>query len=373
MNRRIIIALVAALASLAIGAGAAAARQPQLHLGSVYAYSGTGAPYGVGQINGERLAVRQINAAARRSGLTVKMDSAAIDSSSDSAIAAVASMISSGAQAILGPTLSSQAAAALPPAVAAKIPSIGVTNATLSLTGLRPYVWRVSAAEDRMIRASVDVAHDELGIRTAVIVADPNNGYSAGAEQSFERAAARSGVTILAVIPCATGSDPTAALQAAAETGAQAIFSGAIGSDPQAVVTARKTLGLTQLLVGGNGFNAPDLPGTPGAAGTVVGASWNAIGANAASKRFVRSYRRAFKLAPDTFAAQGFASVELAAAAARAGKGTSAAAIQRGLGRLRRVPTVLGKITFRSGEARYPVVVQQVKGGKFVPIARRAG
>jgi hypothetical protein len=107
--------------------------------------------------------------------------------------------------------------------------------------------------------------------------------------------------------------------------------------------------------------------------GLTVAASWNGAIVHPRSRAFVRAFRKRFGAAPSAFAAQGYASVEIAAAAARTGDGTMPSQMQNGLARLGTVDTVLGPLRFsRAREARYPAAVQVVRGGRFRLLARTA-
>ena len=122
--------------------------------------------------------------------------------------------------------------------------------------------------------------------------------------------------------------------------------------------------------VGSNGFNTPVVITAAGAAanGLIVSASWNAARKDPASRAFIVSYRRKYHGdRPDAFAAQAYAGVQVLRAAVAAGNGTSATAVQRGLGRIVSTKTVLGTLRFpgSSREAVYPATVQQVAGGKL--------
>ena len=120
--------------------------------------------------------------------------------------------------------------------------------------------------------------------------------------------------------------------------------------------------------VGGNGYNTPAVITGAGAAanGLIVSASWNPAKTDPASRAFVRAYTRKYPGdQPDAFAAQAYAGVQVLRTAVAAGNGTSASAVQRGLGRLASARTVLGTIRFpgNSHEAVYPATVQQVANG----------
>jgi branched-chain amino acid transport system substrate-binding protein len=101
--------------------------------------------------------------------------------------------------------------------------------------------------------------------------------------------------------------------------------------------------------------------------GAYVGAAWNPNSDNAKSRKFVADYTAAYGSAPDLYAAQGYAAVEVLFAAVRnAGKADNEA-IRSALASTKDVDTIFGKISMTSGrEAEYAPVVQQFQDGKLV-------
>jgi ABC-type branched-subunit amino acid transport system substrate-binding protein len=122
------------------------------------------------------------------------------------------------------------------------------------------------------------------------------------------------------------------------------------------------------LRVGGNGFNSAAVVASSGAGadGLIVSGSWNINSPNAMSKKFVEAYTKANNVAPDSFAAQGYAAIQVLLAAMKKAKTASSADIQVALSRIGTVETVLGPFGFDAqNEPTYPAAVQIVQGGAF--------
>ena len=111
-----------------------------------------------------------------------------------------------------------------------------------------------------------------------------------------------------------------------------------------------------------------DMPAQAQGDGVIIAQAYSPAQPSAANQVFVKDYRAQYKKDPPQFAAQAYAGVQVLRAAVAMGKGTSATAVQRGLGRIVSTKTVLGTIRFpgSSREAAYPATVQQVAGGKLV-------
>jgi ABC-type branched-subunit amino acid transport system substrate-binding protein len=101
-----------------------------------------------------------------------------------------------------------------------------------------------------------------------------------------------------------------------------------------------------------------------------VSGSWNINTSNADSKKFVDSYTKANNAAPDAFAAQGYAAIEVLLAAMKKAKSRSSADIQIALGKIGTVRTVLGPFAYDANhEPTYPASVQIVQGGAFTLVS----
>lgn len=342
-----------------------ASSAPTIRLASIASSSGSGSAYGVNAQRGVKLAVELLGEGR------IELRAWDDQSTSDGGSAAVRGAIDWDASAVLMPTLSPVALAAAPLGTAAKVPMLGVSNATIDLVAAGDWFWRVSKSESQMVAASVD-AVARRG-QNAVLIWEPADGYSVGSRQAFVEAAAANGVTITNELAYVEGSTTASALATRAEAFAPDLLFMALRSAVAAdFLTA--TSGASAVRVGGNGFNAMPVITKAGAAsdGLIVSGSWNADEPIPMSGAFIDRYLATYGTFPDSFAAQGYASVQVLLSAARRAGGVAPVDIQRGLGLLGRVtnpvPTVLGDFGFTvDREPTYPAVVQQVRAGELVP------
>ncbi len=371
------LALIAAVLVVAQAPAAAETRTGKgpVVVGSVASLSGGAAAYGRDQARGTRLAISVLN---RRASAAARLKLVTADDRSEEAAARAAfgRLTRSGVSAIVGPTLSPVAAAADPVATKAGVPVLAATNTTLDIADL-PTVWRVSLSEEAMIPRALAAVRQQRDVRRAALLVDRADGYSRGAGEVFASAAPRAGIELTGT--AFFDSDPGSLARAIAELrasgGPQALLVAARGDAAVAALKEIRAADAGIPVVGGNGFNADEVISAAGEAaeGLIVAASWNAGIVHPGSRAFVRAFRERFGEAPSAFAAQGYASVEIAAAAARAGGGSAPSRIQAGLSRLGTVETVLGPLRFSRGrEARYPAAVQVVRDGRFRLLAQRA-
>jgi branched-chain amino acid transport system substrate-binding protein len=142
------------------------------------------------------------------------------------------------------------------------------------------------------------------------------------------------------------------------------------------IVSQARQLGIAKTvpIVGGNGFNSPALMKNAGEAaeGVIVGAAWNAASTNPLNLKFVDDYTQKYNRAPDQFAAQAFAGVQIVYQAAKAANSAdNRKAIRDAMAKIKEMDTLMGKFSFTEGrDADHTPVVQQVKGGKFAVFAQ---
>jgi branched-chain amino acid transport system substrate-binding protein len=145
------------------------------------------------------------------------------------------------------------------------------------------------------------------------------------------------------------------------------VVSALIGEAVPIVQQARE-VGITQPIVGGNGFNSPTIytQGGQAAEGIIVGSAWFIGSPIAKSKAFVDAYKKKYNADPDQFSAQAYDGMYLMATAIKNAGSTDPKAIRDALAGIKNFDGVLGKFSF--DENRNPVhtpVVLTVKGGKF--------
>ncbi len=364
-----LVALVAAACSsgdTSSPTGSTQAPAGQVLVGSIASQTGSGAPYGTGQLNGQQLALDLLGP---DTGFPLRMTNVDDTSTGGGGVAAMGTLATQGAVAVLGPTLSPVAAEADRVAQQAGMPVLAVTNTTLDIGSIGDMVWRISLSEEAMIPQAIAAARAEHGFATAALIYDSTDGYATGAAQAFRSGAARHGVTLTIDEGFAPGTGQAVpALRRAQGTNPDALFFAARSAAATELLLGAAQLELPQPKVGGNGFNAPEVLSAAGAAaeGIVVAASWNIDVSYPASEAFEQAYRDRYGNDPDAFAAQGYAGIQVLLAALAASGEASRGGVQAGLEAIGTIDTVLGPLSFDGREAVYPAAVQVVQDGRFV-------
>jgi len=278
-----------------------------LRIGSVGSLTGSAEPYGASQQRGTELAVtlETIPDTIR------SVDLLPLDDGSDPQTGAevFSELIAQGVSVILGPTLSPVAEVADPLAQSVGVPVLAVTNTTLDIGAIGDGVWRVTLSESRMLPQGIAAIQELEGVTSAALVYDTSDDYSRGAAAAFRAGASAEGLELVAEVGFDPGADPgpdyRQVLTDAANSGADALLFAARSTPAVELLRAAETLGITQVLLGSNGFNAPEVLDAAGSAseGLIVVAAWNPDLDESASKAFVDAYQERHGTEPDAFAA----------------------------------------------------------------------
>jgi branched-chain amino acid transport system substrate-binding protein len=358
--------LLAAIATPALSAG--------IKIGFVFSMTGGAAVYGSSQKEGTSLAIDQINAAAGSSGLQiipVFEDDASVPQQGTN----VFNKLINGDKVslIIGPTLSNTAKITDPIAQKAGVPVLAVSNTISGITEIGDYIFRDSLTENVVIPQTVKVAKEKLGLKKVAILYGNDDAMTKATYEVFKKNLQASGVQILSEQVFAKGDrDFSPQLTQIKSQNPDAIICAALAEEASGIASQARQLGIpkTVRIIGGNGLNSPGLIKNAGdaAEGIIVGAAWNITSTAPLNVKFVNDYTNKYKHAPDQFAAQAYAGVYIVYQAAKAsGGGADRKALRDALVKIKNIDTVLGRFSFTTGrDADHTVIVQEVKGGKFV-------
>jgi branched-chain amino acid transport system substrate-binding protein len=138
-----------------------------------------------------------------------------------------------------------------------------------------------------------------------------------------------------------------------------------------AVVKQFRDAGLTGPIIGGDGYDTPDLVTVAGPAAENVYFTTHALidaqGGTEGIKKFIAAYNKEYGHDPENaFAALGYDATKLMADAIQRAGSTDAAAIKKAIQETKNFPGITGSITF--GDSRVPqkgVTIIAIKDGKF--------
>ena len=341
-------------------------------IGALLGLSGDAAVYGVAQKKGIELAVSEVNSSnylvGKRELLLVVADGG---STGDSAAAAITALISNNkVAAIIGPTLSAQAFKADPIAQKNGIPVVAVSNTVPGITAMGDYIFRCSLPESTVIGGTIKAAASQLRTVSVAYLWGRDDDYTRAGYQAFRDAVAKNGLQELADEIFTRGdTDFKPQLKRIIAYKPDAILVSALAREASPIIIQARALGYSGLIIGGNGFNSPDLIKQAGsdAEGVMAGTAWNIGNTNPRNLAFTSAFQKSYGAKPDQFAAQAYTGAWLIANAVRTARSGEPAAIRNGLAEIVNFTTPLGSFSFDgSREPVHPSIVQVIRNGKFV-------
>ncbi|QTX05779.1 ABC transporter substrate-binding protein [Agromyces archimandritae] len=348
------------------GTGAECTIEAAVPIGAAFSLTGAAAQYGESQKNALELAADELNATG---GVTYELAIEDDETDPKQAIQLFDGFVADGTSIVLGPTLSNTAKQADPVAQDGGLPVLGISNTAGGITEIGDYIFRDSLTEEAVIPQTVAAATEKYGLKNVVVMYSNDDAFTESGYQAFADALESEGVEVAETITFSKAdTDFRALLDKAKGHNPDAIVVSALVEAAVPLVTQARELGIEQPIIGGNGFNAPALIEGAGdaAEGVVVGAAWNSASDNEQNLAFIDAYTEKFGKAPDQFAAQAYAGLQIIDAAVRANCSGERDDIKDGLTGISDVPTVLGDVSLdENRDAVHEALVQIVEGGKF--------
>lgn len=343
-----------------------------IHMGAIFALTGTGSIFGTQQKNGAELAVEEINKAGGIKDRQIELRVLDEASVKEQAINNMQKLVTDRkVLVVLGPTFSGNGQAAAPIANSAKVPNLGVSwAAPTGTTDVGPYVWRVNLTDGQNIPAAVEAAKKKFGFETAGLFFGSDDAFTKAGGDTFKEAAEASDIDLTATETFAqTDQDFSSQLTKIKAKNPDVLFISATGAATATIISQARRLGLRMPVIGGNGFNSPTVPKNAGAAadGVIVAAAWNTAsgGDNPTNKKFIDAFTAKYGSPPDQFAAQAYTAVYVVKKAIEEG-GASREGIIAGFKKIEDLDTPLGAFSFTdSRDAKQEPVILTIKNGKY--------
>jgi len=335
-------------------------------LGAALSLTGAAASYGESQQNGLKLALKDLNA---KKG--VKYDLKIEDDGTDpkQAIGVFEKFVADNTSAVIGPTLSNTAFQAQPIAQDAGMPVLAISNTAAGITAQGDYIFRDSLTEGQVIPQTIKAAADKFDLKKVVVMYSNDDAFTESGYKVMADSLKKEGIDAVDTLKFSkSDTDFRSLLTAAKEKKPDAIVVSALIEAAIPLVTQARELGITVPIIGGNGFNNPQLmkDAGPAAEGVVVGAAWNSASESPENTAFMKAYEDEYGSGPDQFAAQAYTGLLVLDHAVRANCSGERADIQKGLNEVKDLKTPLGSLTInKDRDAEHNAVVQIVKDGKF--------
>lgn len=347
----------------------ASAASTEIVIGHFASMTGNTAHFGQDTDKAIRLAVDEANAAGGVLGKKVRV--VTLDDRGDSAEAAsaVTRLIDvEHVSALLGEVASSLSLSGGRIAQRRQIPMISPSSTNPKVTEVGNFVFRVCFLDPFQGKVMATFARNDLKLDKVAILKDVKNDYSIGLADAFKQAYTKMGGTIVAEQSYSAGdTDFSAQVTAIKSTGAQALYVPGYYSEVGAIARTAERLGVKVPLMGGDGWDAPDLFKIGGAAleGSYFSNHFALDVATPKAQKFVGDFTKKYGQAPTGLGALGYdAAGVLLDAMKRAGK-TDAAPLRDAIAATKGFEGVSGTITIDAGRnAEKSAVVIKIADGK---------
>ncbi len=328
--------------------------------------TGQTASFGQSTKNGVQLAVDEINAAGGVDGKKIEL--VIEDDQGQTAIAktVISKLINQDkVQAVIGEVASSNSLAAAPVAQESKIPMITPSSTNPKVTEVGDYISRVCFIDPFQGSVMAKFATNTLKAKTAAIIGDVNADYSKGLTQFFEEEFTKLGGKIVAKESYAqTDPDFKGQLTKIRQLNPDVIYIPGYYGQVGILAKQARELGMNQPLLGGDGWDSPELWKLGGDAlkNAYISNHYSAENPAPEIQNFVKNYTAKFGAAPDSLAALAYdAAKVLADAIKRAGGAGDSAKLKDAINATKNFAGVTGAITLDANRnAVKPAVVLEL-------------
>ncbi|MBC9718775.1 ABC transporter substrate-binding protein [Streptomyces sp. TRM66268-LWL] len=378
--RRVLPLLAAvALTVTACGGEAGSDGGGEIKLGFIESLSGNYAPLGTEAAKTVELAVEQINAAGGIDGRKIKLTTLDDKTAPDQAVVHFNKLKDQGVDAIIGSTFSNCALAVEPLAEREKIPYISLAPADEQVDPVRPHTFVVPATSSKYAESMLRYFQAEKITKIAVAY-DTKSAYAQAGFAGMQKYASKYGVQLVQTERYETNaSDFSSVFTHVRGSGAQALAVWASGAPGVTIAKQYASAGLDMPLVM-TASQASKLwlqPTGAAAEGVFVQSAVGVVGDELPDgklkdviDKMADPFEKKYGYEPPQFAMDGYAGVQLIAAAFEKAGGTDKAKVRDALESMDLV-TPTGRYKYsaddHSGLNVVNISMNQVKNGKLVP------
>lgn len=272
--------------------------------------------FGEEQVNGAKVAEKLLNEKGGVGGTPIRLAFQDTGGDEAGAINAFQNLITRDkVVAIIGPTLSQQAFAANPIANQAKVPVVGPSNTAKGIAQIGEYVSRISAPMTLVAPNALKRALKlNPNVKNVAVVYAQDDAFNVSETGIFQEAIKSMGLNIATIQKTSVkDTDFTTQVTAILGAGVDMVVMSCLAADGGNMVKQLRQLGYEGLIVGGNGFNSPNMYPVCGqeCTGVIVAQAYSPKADNAENKAFSAAFKDMFKKDPAQFSAQAYTSVKV--------------------------------------------------------------
>lgn len=311
--------------------------------------TGQTSAFGQSSKNGAQLAVDEINAAGGVVGKKLEMVIEDDQGRPEQAKTVVSKLINQDkVQIILGEAASTNSLAAAPVAQEAKIPMITHASTNEQVTQVGNYIFRICFIDSFQGSVMAKFAANNLKAKTAAIIGDVNSTYSKGLTEVFEKEFTNLGGKIVSK-QSYTQNDPDfkGQLTTVRALNPDVIYIPGYYGQVGIIAKQARELGMTMPLLGGDGWDAPEIwkLGGEGLKNTFISNHYASDNPAPEVQNFVKSYKDKFGVQPDSMAVLAYDAVKLLADAVKRAGGADSDKLRDAIAQTKDFPAVTGKIS----------------------------
>ena len=341
-----------------------------IKIGHYASLTGKDAAFGVATRKGVLLAVEEINAKGGVLGRKLEYLVEDIQSKQGESATAVKKLISRDkVAAVIGANASSNSLEAGPICQNAKIPMMAISSTAPRVTEIGDYIFRICFIDPFQGAVLAKFAHGSLHKQRLALLTSTNSPYSVGLSAVLRERFAALGGEVVAEQRYAEGDkDFRAQLTAVRAAKPDIIAATGFYSEAALICLQARSLGLTVPVIGGDGWEAPELIALGGKAveGTYYSTYFSADNTAPEVKAFVQRYRKRWNSEqPEGVSALGYDAMYLIAAAFERAGTTQGAKLRDAIAATKDFSGVTGKTTIdEKRNSSKPAVMLTVKNGK---------
>ena len=338
----------------------------------VYAdLSGQTSSFGQSTVNGIKMAADEINKAGGVGGRQVELIVEDDQGRPEQAATVVTKLISQNqVNAVLGEVASSNSLAAAPKAQQAKVPMITPSSTNPKVTQVGDYIFRVCFIDPFQGEVMAKFAANTLKAKRAAILLDVNSDYSRGLGQFFEENFVKLGGQIVEKQSYTqTDRDFKGQLTSIRSANPDVIFVPGYYGQVGVIAKQAKELGIKAPLLGGDGWDAPQLFQLGGASlnGSYMANHYSVDDPAPTTQKFVADYKSRYNAAPDAIGALAYDAMKVLADAIRRAGTTDGPKLRDAIAQTQNFQGVTGSISINNERnAVKPAVVFELQDGKYV-------
>jgi branched-chain amino acid transport system substrate-binding protein len=367
-NRSLLLSALAALPGLLLLASPL--RADDIPIGEFASLTGGNATFGQSAHDGTALAIDEINAAGGELGRQLHLITEDDRSTSGEPANIVRKLISSDkVVAILGEVASSKSLEAAPICQASHIPMISPASTNPKVTEVGDYVFRVCFIDPFQGTVMAKFALNTLLAKRVALLTDVKQDYSQGLAQYFKEYFTGHGGQITSEKSYSSGDkDFRAQLTAIKADKPDAIFVPGYYTEVGLIARQARSLGIKAPLLGGDGWDSPELVPVGGSAleGDYFSDHFSTQNGAEVVQNFIKKYQAKYGAMPDAMAALGHDSAMILADAIKRAGTTDGEKLRDAIAATKDYPGVTGSITLDANRnASKPAVILEVKDKVF--------